>query len=257
MLTLARRHPELLKPLAWDVLLTTPVLAAFTVLQLFVHSSAAFYAVLAAEGLLLYFVDYACNALTASLVHDFATTGQATTAAAAPRVRKALPGVLTFAAVSALFDVAASYARERDDLLSRGLQRLLRAVWTTATYVILPALVLEGVSFGAAFKRSKQLMAQDPTGVGAGVVALSMASYLAAALTFPLAWVLLRAGSHLHPAVGALLAMLVINLYWALSGWMKISYATCFYLWARQCEHTGTQAHALAPPPLRAALEAA
>jgi hypothetical protein len=38
---------------------------------------------------------------------------------------------------------------------------------------------------------------------------------------------------------------------------MKISYATCFYLWARHCEEQGSQDPALAPAPLRAALEAA
>jgi cytochrome b len=100
-------------------------------------------------------------------------------------------------------------------------------------------------------------MDHDPTGVGAGIVALSLTSYLVAAVCFPLAYVLLRAGAHVHPAVGALLAMLVVNLYWAVSGWMKIAYATCFYLWARECERTGTQAPTLAPPPLRAALDAA
>ncbi|HEY1586471.1 MAG TPA: hypothetical protein VGH63_12340, partial [Polyangia bacterium] len=73
---------------------------------------------------------------------------------------------------------------------------------------------------------------------------------------FPLAYVLLHAGAHLHPAVGALLSMLIVNLYWAVSGWMKIAYATCFYMWARECERTGSTDHALAPLPLRTALDA-
>jgi hypothetical protein len=51
--------------------------------------------------------------------------------------------------------------------------------------------------------------------------------------------------------------MLVVNLYWAVSGWMKIAYSTCFYMWARECERTGSQDHTLAPLPLRAALDAA
>lgn len=253
--TLAGQHKALLKPLVLDLVVTTVIMAGFTVLELFTPYR-FFYAVMGAEAFVLYFVDYACNSLTASLVYDYATTGEASMQTALPRVRKALPGVLTFAAVSALLDVAATYARERNDVASRIILRVLRAIWTTATYVIMPALVIEGVSFGDAFKRSKALMEHDPTGVGAGIVAMSITSYLVAAVCFPLSYVLLRAGAHIHPAVGALLAMLIVNLYWAVSGWMKIAYSTCFYLWARECERTGTQDHALAPVPLRTALDA-
>src|SRR5262249_11762157 len=36
--SLAGQHKALFKPLVWDVLLTTPLMAAFTVLEFFVHS---------------------------------------------------------------------------------------------------------------------------------------------------------------------------------------------------------------------------
>jgi hypothetical protein len=216
--------------------------------------------VLGVEAFLLYFVDYACNSITCSLMYDYATTGTASMDTAVPRVKKALPGVLTFAAVSALLDVASTYARERNDVASRIILRVLRAVWTTATYVIMPALVIEGVSFGAAFGRSKKLMDQDPTGVGAGVVALSIISYAVAAVCFPASYFMMRLLGHI-PVIGlplgAFVGMGIVNLYWSVSGWMKITYATCFYMWARECEATGRQDQALAPAPLRAALEAA
>ena len=32
--------------------------------------------------------------------------------------------------------------------------------------------------------------------------------------------------AHVHLAIGALAAMLIVNLYWAVSGWMKIAYST-------------------------------
>jgi hypothetical protein len=255
--TLARTRKALLKPLVWDVLATTPVMAAFTVLLFFVHSRNGFYACMAVEGFLLYFIDYACNSITCSLMYDYGTTGAATMDTALPRVKRALPGIMTFAAVSALLDLATTYARERHDLVAKLLLRGLRAIWTTATYVIMPALVIEGVGFGAAFKRSKALMDHDPTGVGAGIVAMSLTSYLVAAVCFPLAWVVMRALGYIHPAIGALGGMLIVNLYWAVSGWMKIAYSTCFYMWARECERTGATDHALAPLPLRAALDAA
>jgi hypothetical protein len=77
------------------------------------------------------------------------------------------------------------------------------------------------------------------------------------ALSLVSTWLLLRAGSHLHPAVGLLFAMVVVNLYWAVSGWLKAAYATCFYLWACECVRRQSTDRALAPLPLRHALDAA
>jgi hypothetical protein len=259
MFSLAKQHKALLKPLMWDAIITTPIMAVFTVLGFVIHfhSAGQVYGFMGAEAFILYFVDYCCNAITASLMYDFATTGQASMETAGPRVRKALPGILTFAAVSALLDIASTYARERNDFVAKIVLRVLHAIWTTATYVIMPALVIEGVSFGEAFGRSKKLMDQDPTGVGAGVVAMSITSYVVAIICFPLAWFLMRALGSISAPIGMLASMLIINLYWAVSGWMKIAYATCFYMWARECERVGNSDHALAPLPLRAALDAA
>jgi hypothetical protein len=264
IVTLAKGNSTLLKPLVWDLAITTPIMFVFAILDYlvwrFTGSATLGWIVLGVEAFLLYFVDYLCNSITCSLMYDYATTGTASTEVAIPRVKKALPGVITFAAVSALLDVASTYARERNDVVSKIVLRVLRAVWTTATYVIMPALVIEGVSFGAAFGRSKKLMDQDPTGVGAGVVALSIISYAVAAVCFPLAYFIMSLFARI-PVVGiplgAFLGMAVINLYWSVSGWLKISYATCFYLWARECEAQGRQDASLAPAPLRAALEAA
>jgi FHA domain len=261
---MAKGNKDLFKPLIWDLTITTPIMFVFTILDFivwrFLHSPTLSWVVLGVEAGLLYFVDYLCNSITCSLIYDYATTGQATTQSAIPRVKKALPGIITFAAVSGLLDVATTYARERNDVVSRIILNILRKIWTTATYVIMPALVIEGVSFGAAFGRSKKLMAQDPTGVGAGVVSLYIVSYVVAAICFPLAYFIMGLLAHI-PVIGvplgAFIGMGIINLYWSVSGWMKISYSTCFYLWARECEQAGRQDHALAPAPLRAALEAA
>jgi hypothetical protein len=257
MFSLAANERVLMKPLVYNLFLTTPVMALFTAAEFFMSSASGFYGMMAVECFLLYFIDYACNALTASLVYDAATTGQSSMESAVPRVKRALSGIFIFAAVSAFLDLASTYARERNDILGKIILRVLRAIWTTATYVIMPALVIEGVSFGEALGRSKKLMDQDPTGVGAGVVAMSLTSYIVAAVCFPLSYFLFRVLAHVHPAIGALVAMLIVNLYWSVSGWLKISYATCFYIWARSCEESRTQDPALAPAPLATALKVA
>ncbi len=257
MFALAKRHRVLLTPLAWDLAITTALSIVLCGIDLLVRSAGATWALLSVGTLALYFIDYACNSLTASLIYEQVTTGRASAAAALPRVRRALPGILMFAAVSAPLDVASTWARERRDAVARILLDVLRRVWSTATYVIMPALVLEGVSFGAALKRSKDLMAQDPTGVGAGVVALSLTSYLVGAVAFFLAWTSFRLFSHVHPALGLFFFFTFVNAFWAVSGWLKIAYSTLFYMWAAECERNRSADAALAPSPLRHALDAA
>ena len=254
MFELTRSEPTLLSPLYYDLAVATPIMFLVSLLMLFVHSSGALYAVLLVGTGLLYFVDYFCNALTASLLYDHATTGRTSMPNAMARVKRSLPGIVTFATVSAVLDFAATYARERKDVVARMLLRLLHAIWTTATYVMIPAMVIEGISFKRAFLRSKALMDRDPTGVGAGVVALSLCSYILGAAMLTLAYFAMRLGSHVHPVLGVMLFFTLVNSYWAVSGWMKIAYSTCFYLWAQRCEAAGQADETLAPAPLRHAL---
>jgi hypothetical protein len=256
MFALARQDRTIVKPILYDLMLSTPVSLAIALLLLVIRSPNGVYLVLAIGTAALYFMDYSCNALTASLMFDYATTGTADMKAARERVTHSMKGILVFASVSALLDVASTYARERHDVLSKVLLRILRAIWTTATYVIMPAMVIEGASFKDALSRSKKLMDQDPTGVGAGVVALSLCSYICALIFFPLAFFLMRLGAHVHPIFGAVLFFATVNAYWSVSGWLKIAYSTCFYLWAKRCEEAGHADESLAPLPLRHALAA-
>ena len=256
MFALAMRRKILLTPLVYDLAATAALSIALCLLT-FVLPAALQSIVLYLGVILLYFIDYLCNSLTASLIYDQLTTGEASVKEAIPRVTRAVPGILTFAAVSGLLDGMTTWARERHDPLARILLDIVRKIWSTATYVVMPAMVLEGVSFGAAFKRSKELMAQDPTGVGAGIVALSLTSYLVGIVAFGLAWFFAGLFGRIHPALGLFAFLLFVNAFWSVSGWLKIAYSTLFYLWAAECEKSGTQEHALAPTPLRHALEAA
>jgi hypothetical protein len=256
MFALAKAEPAIKKPILTNIIIATPVMAALSALTLVMRSPGGAYSLMGLGVTLLYFIDYYCNSKTASLMYDHVTTGKADPALASARVKKSLAGIMTFAAVSAFLDVAATYARERSDVLSKILLKVLYSIWTTATYWIMPAMVIEGIPFSEAFGRSKKLMAHDPTNVGSGVVALSLVSYLIGAIVFPLAYTLMSLGSRLHPIVGLMLFFAMVNVYWAVTGWLKISYSTCFYLWARECERTGQAAPELAPLPLRHALDA-
>jgi hypothetical protein len=42
-----------------------------------------------------------------------------------------------------------------------------------------------------------------------------------------------------------------VNVSWALGAYLKSTYYTCYYLWARECERNNQASVALAPEPLR------
>ncbi|HEX5659374.1 MAG TPA: DUF6159 family protein [Polyangiales bacterium] len=249
---MAAQNPLLLAPIAANIVLAAPFMLGCAVALQLVESDAGAYTVLAAGVTLLYFIDYFCNAVTASLICDQVTDGRADLGSAFRRVQRVLGGIAIFAAISAAFDLLQAYASERNDIVAKLATRVLYALWTTATYVVLPAMVIEGLTFGSAFARSKQLASEDPTNVGIGAVAIGVVNYALGGAIFYLAHKLLLSVD--SPFLGAVLFYTIINVYWAISGYLKITYFTCFYLWARECERTQSASPSLAPAPLAAVL---
>ena len=251
---MAGQSPVLLAPIAANIVIAAPFMLGCALALNAVESSAAAYTVLAVGITLLYFIDYFCNAVTASLIYDQVSAGKPDVGAALQRTRRVLGGIAIFAAISAAFDLLQAYASERNDIVAKIATRVLYALWTTATYVVMPAMVLEGLSFAAAFSRSKELASNDPTNVGIGAVAIGVVNYALGAAVFYVAHRLHIALSGSAPILGAMLFYSVVNVYWALSGYLKITYFTCFYLWARDCERSQSASPSLAPGPLAAVL---
>jgi hypothetical protein len=166
---------------------------------------------------------------------------------------KSLPGIITFAAISALFDLLAS-VEDRRSVWGRIATEIVYRVWTAAVYFVMPAMVIEGLSFGQAFSRSKELGKKDPTQVGAGVLGVGLMSWVVNVVFLGIAYkgeAIIGAKS---PFIGGVFFFFFFNLAWALTGYLKITYFTCFYMWARECEAKKSSATNLAPAPLASAL---
>jgi hypothetical protein len=241
----------LFMPMLANVAFAAPVNMGLAIAASLVESSAGAYSLMSVGITALYFIDYFSNSLTASLIYDQVTTGRADIETALSRTRKVVGSIALFAGISAFFDMLQAYANERNDIVSRVLTRVLYSIWTTATYVCMPAMVLEGTSFGAAFTRSKDLAKNDPTQVGVGIIGVGVVNYALGAVIFSLAYKLYALVGGM---LGAALFYTLINVYWAVSGFLKISYFTCFYMWARECEQKRSSSPALAPAPLAAAM---
>lgn len=214
------------------------------------------YIVLGVGVVFLYFVDYFNNGITVSLVYDQVTTGKAEFGSAVGNTMRSAPGILVFASISGFFDMLASYAQERDDILGKILTNILYLVWTTATYMVMPTMIIEKTGFFGAFKRAKDVMKNDPTQAGIGVVGIGVANYVIGVVCFGAATMALRALAPTSPILGAFAFYFLINVYWGLTGYLKITYFTCFYLWAKNCEKESAARVELAPAPLAATLAA-
>lgn len=253
VLGMAKSNTTLLKPIMYNLAIATPLSLVLALVYGLINNDTIDFVVMAVGVAALYFTDYFCNGLTASLIAQQVTTGTVSMDEALSTTKKAVPGIMMFAAISALFDLLVSFT-DRRSILGKIVAQIVYMVWTTATYVVMPAMVIEGLSFGQAFSRSKELMKQDPTQVGSGVLGIGIVNWVINLVFFYVAY---RGGGVLggiHPILGGFFFFFMFNLAWAITGYLKITYFTCFYLWAKQCEEQGSADVELAPAPLASAL---
>ena len=257
VLGMIRQNPKLLAPLVLNVGIATPVNLVLAIASLFVPNNQLIenaFMIVALTS--LYFIDYFCAGLNTSMVFEQVTSGNANLGSAVSRTLKSTLGILIFAIISGLFDLLAHIASQQRGVVRTILVGILRSVWTTATYVVMPAMVIEGLSFFDSFKRSKQLMENDPTQVGVGIVGMGLVTWILSAATGALAFMSFNALASVNVALALGVSLFFTNVFWSLSAYLKSTYYTCFYLWSRECERNGAARPDLAPAPLRAVLPA-
>jgi hypothetical protein len=242
VLGMVKDNPSLAAPMAINLGVAVPVNIGLAVVYSLVTNEVVSFVILGVGVTALYFI------------YDQVTTQNAKLGPAMSRTLKASPGILVFATISAALDLLSSYAQERDDIVGTILLGILRVIWTTATYVVMPAMVIEGMGFFGAFKRSKELMSHDPTQVGVGIIGLGFLTYLLSIVTIGGGVFLANMLSSISPILGGLVFFSMINVYWTVSGYLKSTYYTCFYLWARECERNNAADPRLAPAPLQASI---
>ena len=257
VLAMIRQNPKLLTPVVLNIAIATPVNIVLAIASLFVPNNQIIWDAFMLVALTsLYFIDYFCAGLNTSMVYEQVTTNQAALGSAFSRTLRSSIGILIFAVVSGLFDLLAHIASQQRGVVRQILLGILRSLWTTATYVVMPAMVVEGLGFFDAFKRSKQLMENDPTQVGVGIVGMGLVTWILSALTGGLAFAAFNALAPINVALGMIASLFFTNLFWSLTAYLKSTYYTCFYLWSRECEKNNAVNPAWAPAPLRNVLPA-
>lgn len=271
-ITMARADHDLIKPslmlVGASIVLTLIAIVPMVAVALLTTGDVQS-ALLGIMGALLIFAQYVLtyffSGLTVALIYGYITQGDGRMPEAAAAVRRNIGGILTLAVISTIVKLIENSARNRKSILGSIFASILEAVWTTASFFILPAMILENLSLVPAVKRSAQMIKNNLLLVGVSYVGVSAVTGLIGFVAFLaalfLGGIVGYAIAQLSVVVGIVLAVLIVGTAMALlsaaTSYITTAYYTCLYMWARNVEQTGGAAagqQVPAPAPLAAVL---
>jgi hypothetical protein len=274
---LARKDSDLLKPSLYSLLVSAVVAiigaAPLVAVAVLAGDSQPGKVSLYVLGALLIFVQYAVayvfSGMTAYLVYEYLTEGDGRMDQAWAIVRRDGLDLISLAAASTLVKLLENALRgsgSRRNVGGSVAASLINTVWTTATYFVLPAMVIEDLSLPQALKRATYIVKNNfmlvaVTEVGVGTV-VGLVGFLlglvAVALGIVVFLALVNAALVLAIIAGVLVAGLPLALITAFTSYVTTAYHTCLFLWAREAERAVSQGQtvqaARVPAPLAAVL---
>ncbi len=283
-LNMARQDGDLIKPTLYSMVVGGVASLVggipLILIALFIGGSDIGNVIVGVLGAGLIFVQYAIayifSGMTAYLVYGFLAEGDGRMDKAWEVVKRDWLDILSLAAASTVVKVVENFIRgngRRRNPFGEMLAGLLNSVWTSATYFVLPAMVIEDLSLGQGLKRAtdivrKNLLLVAVTEIGvSGVIGFVggllgvLAVLLGVGIFFAFAAlagennvILLIIGG----VAGAVTAGTLLAVIGGLSSYVMTAYHTCMFLWARGAEQAvanGQNAQAAAvPAPVAAVL---
>ncbi len=236
--------------------------------------------VMAVLGAIMIFVQfivtYVFSGMTAYLIFGYLSEGDGRMDKAWDIVKRDFFDIVTLAAASTVVNVLKNVAnRNRRGGLAAGLIRgaanLLEALWTEASYLILPAMVIDDLNLKNGMQRVLNITKQNLLLIGISTVGVRWVTGLIGfllgfgglivALAIGGGSVYLVGGfnflSIMGIAVAALIFFAFVMIASVVSSYTSIAYHTCLYIWARDVEKAqvaGQSFQIPAPAPLAAVL---
>ncbi|MCC6188522.1 MAG: hypothetical protein IT318_05780 [Anaerolineales bacterium] len=276
-LDLARKDPDLLKPSLFGLVASGVAggVGAIPIIFVVIAGGGADFTqyLLYALGALVIFAQYALayvfSGMTAYLIYGRLAEGDGRLDRAWAVVRRDALDIISLAAASTVVKLIENTLQGRGGRRSAvgGLAAsLIETVWTTATYFVLPAMVIEDLNLPQALKRATYIIKNNlllvaVTEIGVSFV-VGLAGFVcvlgAIAVGVGLFSLLAGLSSVAAIAVGVLAAGLIIALVTAFTSYVTTAYHTCLFLWAREAERAVSQGYsvqsAAVPAPLAAVL---
>jgi hypothetical protein len=220
-----------------------------------------------------YTVTYIFSSMTIYLIYGYLSEGDGRMDKAWGVVRRDFFDIVSLAGASTLVKLIENAVRGRGRGAGRNLAaNLLNTIWTEATYLVLPAMVVEDIGLRDGLKRATQIVKNNLLLVGVSTVGIGWATGLiglllggtgiALGLGIGFGLVSLTGGSTFGLVSGITLgggvALLAILLAVLIGSYTATAYHTCLYLWARDVERTeaggGLGSSVPAPAPLASVL---
>lgn len=221
-------------------------------------------------------VTYVFSGMTVYLIYGHLAEGDGRMDHAWAIVRRDFFDILTLAAASTVVNLIRSAARRNrrggiGASIARGLTGLLQALWTEASYLVLPAMVIDDLNLKDGLTRILNITKQNLLLIGISTVGVRWVTGL---IGFVLGFggfliglaigggaVYLVGGinlvSILAIAVGAFIFFTAVMFASVISSYTSTAYHTCLYIWAREAEkaqEAGQPIQVAAPAPLAAVL---
>ncbi len=257
---MAGQNKRLLLPSLYQVLFAIIYFVAWVVALVAINphwSNGVWIAVgtLATFGSFLIFYFF-CG-ITVNMIDYHLRGGEPKVGAGAKVAGKNFLALVYLAIVSSIIDTFARMARSEDSIFGRIIAGIVESIWTTLSFLLLPAIIIENAGFGDAMKRVRALHKGNMLLIGLGEVGVRGVTGLIGFLWFLLIFgVIYLDVTLLHGTAAAIVGVTVAGsmfaLYAAFSTYLRMAYYTCLYLWAIDVEKQGAEAPA--PLPLAIAL---
>lgn len=223
-----------------------------------------------------FMVTYIFSGMTVYLIYGYLSEGDGRMDKAWEIVKRDLFDIMTLAAASTVVNMLKSAAqRNRKGGISASLMRsatgLLETLWTEASYLILPAMVIDDLNLKDGLQRVWNITKQNLLLIGISTVwvraVTGLIGFVFSAIGFGIAFVIgggltfisggNTAVSVIGIVIGGLIFFIFVMLSSIFSSYTNTAYHTCLYIWAREVEKANAEGSAIpvnAPAPLAAAL---
>jgi hypothetical protein len=279
---MAKADPDLIKPTLYALVAgflvtlvgSIPVVMTFVVLGDRGFGRALGYILGAILIFVQFIVTYIFSAMTIYLIYGYLAEGDGRMDKAWAIVRRDFWDITSLAAASTGVNLLKGFIRGKGRSGVRNMAAgLLDTVWTEASYLILPAMVVEDIGLGDGLKRAAHIIRENlllvgistvgvravtgliglllgATGIGLGLgVSLGLI-----ALTNQATWATVGGIT-----LGVLIAGVFILVAVVIGSYTTTAYHTCLYLWARDVERAqenNLPGQSVNPPaPLAAAMQ--
>jgi hypothetical protein len=219
-----------------------------------------------------YSVTYIFSAMTVQLIYDYLTNGDGRMDRAWEIVKRDWLDILSLAAASTLVNMVKNWVKgdgRNRNFIRESIANLIDTVWTEATFLVLPIMVIEDENLKDGLKRATYIAKNNLLLIGISAVGVSWVTGLIGfvlgvigiglGLAIALPIISLAGSATPLVVVAVILGVLVASVFFmaanVIGSYTSTAYHTCLYLWARNAEQAQEQGIPVAiPAPLATVL---